>query len=196
MQAKPGTGHRRNKQRLRRDPSPCPPLEGSRPLGRRPARSDAIDARSHLSATIVPRPALANNYGERLAWQLKTSVDAASALLNSHASYGAVAATASNSGYSVPLNATGAVNASTLNVTGNSASAASNTVTVSSHGRLPTASIANAQVNYGPVTAQVTGASYRIASGPLSGSALPVTGNQIAATAMGNQASSTIAATR
>ncbi|MDB5575399.1 MAG: hypothetical protein JWR80_575 [Bradyrhizobium sp.] len=130
------------------------------------------------------------------------TVHAAGALLNIQASYGAVTATASNTSYGVPLNATGVVNASTVGVTGNSVSAAaygnvaSNAVTVSSLGRLPTAAIANAQVNYGPVTAQVTGASYRVTSGPLSASALSITGNQLAATAVGNQASSTIATTR
>jgi len=130
------------------------------------------------------------------------TVHAAGALLNSQASYGAVTATASNSGYAVPLNATGVVNTSTLGVTGNSVSAAaygnvaSNAVTVSSLGHLPTASIANAQVNDGAVTAQATGANYRITSGPLSASALLVTGNQLAATAVGNQSSSAIVATR
>ncbi|MDB5583750.1 MAG: hypothetical protein JWR80_8926 [Bradyrhizobium sp.] len=130
------------------------------------------------------------------------SVDAAGALLNSQANYGSVTAIASNSGYGVPLNATGSVNASSLGVTANSVLAAaygnvaSNAVTISSLGRLPTASVANVQVNYGPVTALVTSANYRIISGPLTASALSITGNQLAATAVGNQASSTIAATR
>ena len=130
------------------------------------------------------------------------TVGAAGALLNSQANYGAVAATASNSGYAVPLNASGTVDASSVRVTGNSVSAAaygnvaSNTVSVSSFGALPTASLANVQANYGPVTAQAIGAGYRIASGPLSASVLGITGNSLAAMAVGNQASSAIASPR
>ncbi|MEO7688335.1 MAG: hypothetical protein ABIS51_03545 [Sphingomonas sp.] len=130
------------------------------------------------------------------------SVNATAALLNSQSNYGAVTATASNTGYGVPLNATGNVNASTLGVAGNSISAgaygnvASNVAAVTAPGRLPTAAVANNQANYGPVTAQVTGASYHIISGPLSTAALAISGNQLAATAVGNQASSTTATTR
>ena len=92
--------------------------------------------------------------------------------------------------------------ASTLGVTGNSISAAAygnianNAVSLAALGRLPTAAVANVQTNYGPVTAQVTGASYRITSGPLSAAALSITGNQLAATATGNQATNLIAAQR
>lgn len=45
-------------------------------------------------------------------------------------------------------------------------------MTFTALGRLPSAAVTNVQFNYGPVTAQVTGASYRIISGPLSASSL------------------------
>jgi len=130
------------------------------------------------------------------------AVHAAGALLNSQASYGAVSATASNSSYGIPLNGAGVVSGSTLGVTGNSISAAafgniaSNAVSLSALGQFPSAAVANVQTNYGPVTAQVTGATFRITSGQLSAAALSITGNQLAATATGNQATNLIAAQR
>ncbi|MDB5575235.1 MAG: hypothetical protein JWR80_411 [Bradyrhizobium sp.] len=162
------------------------------------ARGNAADNQLALNGGANPAGVAAGATVE----PFDATIHAAGALLNSQASYGAVTATASNTSYGVPLNATGLVNASTLGVTGNSVSAAAygnvanNALAVSSLGRLPTAAVANFQVNYGPVTAQVTGASYRVTSGPLSASALSITGNQLAATAVGNQASSTIATTR
>jgi len=130
------------------------------------------------------------------------SVNGTAALTNSQANYGRVTAAVSNIAYGVPLNATGNVNASTVGVTGNSVSAAaygnlaSNAVTVTALGHLPNVAVANMQTNYGPVTAQVTGASYHITSGPLSATELSVTGNQLAAAATGNQATNGIAAQR
>ena len=160
------------------------------------ARGNAADNQLTLGGTSAPGTA------DATVGRFDASVTAAGALLNSQSNYGAVTATASNTSYGVPLNATGTVNASNVGVTGNSVSAAaygnvaSNAVTLTRLGRLPTAAVANVQANYGPVTAQVTGASYRVTSGPLSASALSLTGNQLAATAAGNQASNTIAATR
>lgn len=160
------------------------------------ARGNAADSQLVLSAQGAPGAA------DATIQPFDATLQAAGALLNSQVNYGPVAAIASNSGYGVTLNATGSVNGSSLGVTGNSVSAAaygnvgSNALTLSSLGRRPSASVANAQVNYGPVTAQVTGASYRITSGPLTASALSITGNQLAATAVGNQASSTITTTR
>ena len=130
------------------------------------------------------------------------SSHAAGALLNSQASYGAVTASASTTGYGTMLNGSGTVNGSTLGITGNSMAAAAygntatNAVNVSSLGHLPTAALNNVQNNSGAVAAQVIGGNYNIASGALRSSALSVAGNQLAATAVGNQASSTIATTR
>jgi hypothetical protein len=130
------------------------------------------------------------------------TLQAPAALLNSQSSYGAVTATAANTAYGAPLNGVGAVTGSSIGVTGNSVSAgaygnaASNVVTVAGPGQLPTAAVANVQANYGPVTARVTGASYRILTGPVGAGALSITGNQLAAIATGNLATSTITSTR
>jgi hypothetical protein len=161
------------------------------------ARGNAADNHLSLDRTNSPGASAAATIG-----RYDATVNAAAALLNSQANYGAVTATASNSGYGVPLNASGGVNASTVGVTGNSVSAAaygnvaSNAVSVSALGRLSTAVVANVQANYSLVSGQVTGATYGITSGQLSGSALRVTGNQLAATATGNQATNIIAAQR
>lgn len=161
------------------------------------ARGNAADNQLNLGSTSSPGASADGMIG-----RYDATVDAAAALLNSQANYGAVTATASNSGYGVPLNADGAINASSLGVAGNSVSAAaygnvaSNAVSALAPGRLPTAAIANIQTNYGPVTAQVTGASFRAASGALSAASLSITGNQLAATATGNQATNIIAAQR
>jgi len=131
------------------------------------------------------------------------SADAAAPLLNFQSNYGAVTATAASTGYGVPLNGVGAaVVGSSIAVNGNSTTAAAygnaanNVVTASTTGRLPTAAVVNVQVNYGPVSALVTDAGYRVATGPLGASALAITGNQLAATATGNQATNLITVSR
>ena len=160
------------------------------------ARGNAADNQLGLSGTAASNPA------DVTVSRFDATVHAAGALLNGQSNYGAVTATATSGGYGVPLNATGSINASSVSVAGNSMSAsaygnvASNAVTVTSLGRLPTTAVTNVQANAGPVSAQVTGASYRIGAGSLAASTLAITGNQLAATAVGNQASSTIAVTR
>ena len=159
-------------------------------------RGNAADNVLGLSGTSASNPA------DVTVGRFDATVHAAAALLNGQANYGAVRATATTAGYGVPLNATGNIDASSVSVAGNSVSAnaygnvASNAVTFTSLGRLPSAAVTNIQANAGPVSAQVTGGSYRIGAGSLSASTLAITGNQLAATAVGNQASSTIAATR
>ncbi|MES2443938.1 MAG: hypothetical protein V4574_14005 [Pseudomonadota bacterium] len=129
------------------------------------------------------------------------SVLAPAALLNTQSNYGAVGATANGTSYGVPLNGPGAVERSSIGIAGNSLMAsaygnvASNRVNISGPGQAPTA-IANAQANYGNVTAMVTGAGYAGTSGPMSGSAFSITGNSLSATAVGNQATSAIASPR
>lgn len=73
---------------------------------------------------------------------------------------------------------------------------ASNLIMLAALDRLPTAASANVQTNCGPVTAQVVGANYSTASGPIGVSALVLSGNQLAASATGNQATNAMAIPR
>ncbi|MFA6114186.1 MAG: hypothetical protein WC729_09335 [Sphingomonas sp.] len=132
-----------------------------------------------------------------------STAGAAALLLNGQSNYGAVTASAGATSYGVPLNLAAApFSASSVALTGNNVSAnaygnaASNQVTIGSIGQLPTAALVNVQANYGPVTALVTGANYRVAAGPVTGSALSITGNQLAAIATGNQAINTVLTAR
>ncbi|MEO7690916.1 MAG: hypothetical protein ABIS51_16665, partial [Sphingomonas sp.] len=74
--------------------------------------------------------------------------------------------------------------------------AASNQLNLAATGRLPTAAVVNVQANYGAVTAQVTGANYRVVSGPMTAGSLSIAGNLLTASAVGNQATSMIATPR
>lgn len=130
-------------------------------------------------------------------------VQAGAALLNVQVNAGPVAANASGSNYGSPLNGVGMpASGSELGVTGNSVSAAaygnaaSNLITVMSRGDAPGAALVNSQVNTASVAAQVTGATYRIRTGSVTGSALSLTDNQISATAVGNLATNGIAGSR
>lgn len=131
-----------------------------------------------------------------------STAGAAALLLNGQSNYGAVAAAvATNDG--VPLNLAAApFSASNVAVTGNSVAAnaygnaANNQLTIGATGTLPSAALVNVQANYGPVTAQVTGAIYGIVAGASTGSALSITGNQLAAIATGNQANNALLTTR
>lgn len=122
-------------------------------------------------------------------------------LLNGQTNDGAVSARAVHASNSAVLNGFGA-DAGRVGMAGNSVAAdaygnaATNRVGVSSLDRLPTAAVVNAQANYGPVTAQVVGASYRTLSGPMTASSIGVSGNQVSATATGNQATNIIASLR
>jgi len=128
---------------------------------------------------------------------------AAATLLNGQSNYGAVNASAGTTSYGVPLNLVSTpISSSSVDVANNTVSAnaygnaASNQLTVSSAGRLPTAAVVNVQANYGVVTAQVTGATYRVVSGPMMAGSLSIAGNVLAATAVGNQATNSIATPR
>ena len=131
----------------------------------------------------------------------ESDVSAQAALLNSQTNLGSVRAVAISA--RAPLNSPdGPTVLSTIGVTGNIASAAafgnvaSNAASVSALGRLPTAAIANVQSNSGAITAQVTGASYANQVGALTRSALTLSGNQLVATATGNQATNVITSIR
>ena len=132
-----------------------------------------------------------------------STAGAAALLLNGQSNDGAVTASADTTSYGVPLNLAAApFSASIAAVTGNSISAtaygnaAQNQVTLGATGTVPTAALVNVQANYGPVTAQVTGAVFRAIAGPASASALSITGNQLAAIATGNHASNGILTAR
>jgi len=133
---------------------------------------------------------------------IAANVTAPVAILNAQGNYGAVSATTSDTGAGLPLNLPGAAGQSGIGITGNSltasaqGNAAANTVSLSALGQAPTAAIANAQTNFGNVSAHVSGLGRTIASGPLSGGSLSISGNGLAATAVGNQVTSAITTPR
>ncbi|MEG3143610.1 hypothetical protein U1839_03010 [Sphingomonas sp. RT2P30] len=125
-----------------------------------------------------------------------TSASAPLTMLNQQANLAAVAADTGTSGVLVPLN--GAVTGAQLTITGNTMSAtaygnSANDVMIASAPRAaPAASLVNMQTNSGAVSAVVNGATYRSLTGPVTGSSVALTGNQISAAATGNLASSAI----
>jgi hypothetical protein len=130
---------------------------------------------------------------------------ARAAVLNAQANSGPVSASSVDATYGAALNSDGgfAVTNGTVGVIGNSVSAAAygntatNSLTLASlNTGQPTAAVGNYQINSGPVTASVTTVTYGIGTGlgGVSGSALSVSGNQVTATAVGNSATTTIAA--
>lgn len=121
-------------------------------------------------------------------------------ILNQQANMAPVTAETGGSGISAPLN--GALTGSQLSVSGNTMSAtafgnsATNLMTVSSVGAAPAASLVNMQTNSGSVSAIVSGSAYRSLSGPVAGSSVSISGNQLGAAATGNLAVSSITAGR
>ncbi len=121
-------------------------------------------------------------------------------VLNAQTNTGAVTARAENVIYRTALN--GGAYESGIALNGNSASAgasgnsASNSLALASLDRLPTASLANVQVNSGPVSAQVIGATFRLITGGLTSNNLAVTGNIVSASATGNVATNAITSAR
>ncbi|MDB5579050.1 MAG: hypothetical protein JWR80_4226 [Bradyrhizobium sp.] len=130
-----------------------------------------------------------------------TTAAAPGLLVNGQSNYGAVTASAGGS-YGIPLNAAGSVLSSSLGVTGNTAVAsaygnvATNQLTVSASRAAPGVMLTNVQTNSGPVTAQVTAATFAGRASQLGASSLSISGNQLAASATGNLATSTITAAR
>jgi len=126
------------------------------------------------------------------------AVAGGTALASAQSNYGAISARA---GDLVALNA-GPVSGSSVTITANTmaasayGNAASNSITTSPLAGASSIGLANVQANYGPVTATVNGAGYRALTGTLGGSTLSISGNQISAVAVGNQASSAIVAPR
>ncbi|GAA0308544.1 hypothetical protein GCM10009087_18200 [Sphingomonas oligophenolica] len=162
------------------------------------ARGNVADNALTLSGTGAPAPTPAGAIAGNAA-----SAQAGATLLNVQANSGTISSSAAWTSYAIPLNAGSAtVSGSSVGVTGNTVSAAAygnaanNVITATSLGGMPGVALASSQVNSGAVSAQVTGAADRLLSSAVSGGALSVSGNRIVAAATGNQAASTIAATR
>lgn len=160
------------------------------------ARGNAADNALSYVGTTATFAGSAN--GESSAFS--ASAAAPLTMLNQQANLASVAADAGTSGILTPLN--GAVTGSQLSLTGNTMSAtaygnsANNVMTVAALRPAPAASLVNMQTNSGSVTAVVTAATYPNLAGPISGSSVALTGNQINAAATGNLASGVIASGR
>jgi len=161
--------------------------------------SSTASARGNVAENNMTITSLTGSAGMTVtADRYGASAAGAATLASAQSNYGAVSARA---GDLVALNA-GPVNGSSVTVTGNAmaasayGNAAINSITTSPIAGASSIGLANVQVNYGPVTATVNGAGYRALTGTLSGSGLSISGNQISAVAVGNQASSAIVAPR
>jgi hypothetical protein len=162
------------------------------------ARGSAVDNQLTISVGSTASPASALSRIDAF----DASALAPATVLNMQSNYGAVTATANDTGHRLPLNGPGAFEGTSVTLTGNSMTAnaygnsANNIISVLALGQAPGAAIANAQTNYGNVSALVTGAGLTGAPGSMSVSTLSITGNQLAASAGGNQASSAITTPR
>jgi len=131
----------------------------------------------------------------------ETDASAPALLVNGQSNYGAISARAIGN-FGIPLNGSGAVSSSTLGVTGNSAVAsaygnvATNKLAADNPGAAPTGVLVNSQSNNAPVTASVVGSNAGLRTGALEWSNLMLTGNQLAASAVGNIATNAISAAR
>jgi hypothetical protein len=161
------------------------------------ARGNAADNQLIVGGTASFDPQAASQSSRYDVW-----AEAGAPLLNAQTNYGAVSASASGvigSAFNGPL---AGMRGASMEVRGNAVSAAAygntaaNTVTASSLGRAPTAAIVSTQTNYGPVTAFATGDQLTVPLSTMSGSSIALTGNQVSAVAIGNQATSTITSLR
>lgn len=129
--------------------------------------------------------------------------DAGAPLLNAQTNYGSVTASASNSMIGAAFNGplTG-MNQTSMAVGGNSVSAAAygntatNAASLSAFGQPGSVAVVSSQTNYGPVTAIATGNQLTLPLGTMTGSSLALTGNQVSAVAVGNQAINSITSLR
>lgn len=134
-------------------------------------------------------------------------VAAQAAVLNAQSNSGPVSATATSVTYGVALNGQGgsvpgaaalgaiAVNGNTVAAQAYGNTATNSVVMTALNGGTPTAAVANYQTNSGPVVATATSVNFGIASprGAVTGSTLQTSGNQVGATAIGNNVVTTIA---
>lgn len=163
------------------------------------------------SASNVLNSLAGANYGPVLGGSVQSgdaltgfAVNANAGIMNSQVNSGAVAASSTGASYQVALNAGGATG-SGMAVTGNQVAAQAygnsvvNQLTLNAlNTGTPTAAVGSYQRNSGAITASVTNVSFGAGiTGPMAGSTVRVTGNQVTATAVGNSAASSIlAATR
>jgi len=128
-------------------------------------------------------------------------VSATAGLASSQLNTGEVVARSQHGAHGVVLNGFGA-EGSALALNGNAVSAsaignnATNIVTLSALGQLPTAAAGTVQVNNGPISAEVSGATFAAVPGRLTASRLGITGNSVTASAVGNSAVTSIASLR
>ena len=128
-------------------------------------------------------------------------VSATAGLASSQLNTGEVVARSQHGAHGVVLNGFGA-EGSALALNGNAVSAsaignnATNIVTLSALGQLPTAAAGTVQVNNGPISAEVSGATFAAVPGHLTASRLGITGNSVTASAVGNSAVTSIASLR
>jgi hypothetical protein len=131
----------------------------------------------------------------------ETDASAPALLVNGQSNYGAITARAT-SDFGIPLNASGSASNSTLSTTGNSVvasaygNAASNKLTVGGLGALPSAMLVNVQSNNALVSASAVSSAAGLRTGLLASSTMAITGNQLAATAVGNIATNGISTAR
>lgn len=160
------------------------------------ARGNAAENSIAVSAGAVipgvPGRAEADRFG--------AEASGGAALLNVQTNFAPVTATAIDTGLLVPLNA-GILDGSRVSISGNSVSAtgygnaATNSVSVSGLSA-PSVAIANSQVNTGNVYAVVNASRLDGGAGSLGAASFSMTGNQLSATAVGNQVSSAITGLR
>ncbi len=131
----------------------------------------------------------------------QTEASAPALLVNGQSNYGAITARAGGV-FALPLNASDPVSSSTLGVAGNSVAAsaygnaATNKLAIAGLGATPAAMLVNIQSNTAPVTASVIGSNAGLRTGALVSSAMAITGNQLAATAVGNLATNAVSGGR
>jgi hypothetical protein len=160
------------------------------------AQGNAAD--NSLALTGVSFP----SGSDAAAYRYSAAADAQIALVNIQTNYAPVIATAVDTSFRAPLNGLQTTSQSTIGISDNSIAAnaygnvASNRVAGAAFGQSPGAAIATLQTNYAAVSAQVTGPVYRSGTGPLNAIGLSITGNQLAAAALGNQATNLIASPR
>lgn len=130
--------------------------------------------------------------------RFEAHAEAPVSLVSFQTNYGAVSASLQGSVAAIPLNAGGVpVDASQIRLTGNAMSASAygngvaNTVTPGT-GRVAGVALVNAQINYGPVVARVTGPGAVMASGDTVRSTLSIANNSISASATGNLATNIV----
>jgi len=124
---------------------------------------------------------------------------APTAIASTQVNYGAITASATGSGFSVPLNGTAvAVSDVRLSGSGNSVAAtayangAANSVALPAGSNGSGIALVTSQINYAPVLARVTGGSTSLATGDLRQSSLAVSNSSVLATATGNIATNLV----